>query len=212
MEEQENDLYFCETEEKEVEIFQRFVTPHYQPSPTPVAMAVGAIMPTERSVIKVYHKRQFGIPLANTRVASTNIDSMPPSMTLSPRFQYDYSLFGMQGNAKMNFCYAKTLAEFDRCNDKFDLIYIRNPDLYAAGEWEDIFTKALEWTNPRGGVTITLIREEDRRKFKGLLEKLKDQFNIEPVFAGETNMSINPNPNSSVENFQHTMGVFKPKA
>jgi len=207
--EQEESLYFSQTEEIDVRIFQNFLTPHYQPSERPIAMAVGAILPTEKSVIKVYHQRQFGIPIRNTRVAMTNNEEMPPSMESNPRFQYDHSSFGLQGDAKMSYCYMAALGAFDRFDRRFDLVYIRNPDLCNCPEWALVFVRALEWTTSEGGVAVTLIRQTDVDKFRGLLGILKDQFDIVPIFSGETH--ICPESEHNLSNDQHTIGVFKPK-
>jgi hypothetical protein len=206
---QEDGLYFYENEETDVEIFQKFVTPHYKPCKKPIAMAVGALLPTERSVIKVYNQRQFGIPAIDTRVAMANIDEMPPSMKSNPRFQYDHSSFGIQGDARMSHCYMDALHAFNGFERNFDLVYIRNPDFVGGRDWSYIFGRALEWTAPDGGVVVTLVRENDVRKYEDILISLKNRSNITPVFSGET--GIGGTQGFFEENFQHTIGIFKPR-
>lgn len=202
------EIYFYESEANEVEAFRKFITPHYQPCSKPIAMAVGALLPTERSVIKAYNLRQFGIPLENTRVAMANIDPMPPSMRSNPRCQYDFSAHSIEGDARLSYCYMSAFSAFDRLDRKFDFVYIRNPDLLGYADWDHIFARALEWTDPDGGVVATLIRNTDVRKYESLLQTLKGEFGIEPCFSGET--GVESDPNSFCDNHQHTLGVFKP--
>jgi len=203
----EDDLYFWDNEEKDVQAFQRFVTPYYHPCNKPVAMAVGALMPTERSAIKVYHKRQFGIPIEDTRVAACNIHEAPPSMSISKRFKYDSECFGCVGNAITNYPYEKTLAELNQGKRRFDLVYIRNPDFIRNMDWAYVFKKALEWTTSKGGVVVTLVRREDVRKYQNLLTLLQG-LDVTPVFSGETGIpSFEHLPD---DDFHNTMGVFKP--
>jgi len=209
--EQEDDLYFYENEEKDVEIFQKLVTPHYTPCNNPLAMAVGATMPTEKSAIKIYNKRQFGIPLENTRVAMTNINKMPPGRDI-PRFQYDHSSFGLMGDARLSTCYMNALDAFNGFERNFDLVYIINPDLIDNSKWLYVFARALECTASEGGVTVTLIREKDVQKYDNLLSLLKREFNIEPIFSGKTNICVNRGYSCFSEDFHHTIGIFKPRS
>jgi hypothetical protein len=167
-------------------------------------------MPSEKSVIKLYNFLQFGIPVEKTKVAACNIDEMPPSMETLERFRYDHGSFGrFHGDAKTSYPFMSALGAFDGFERKFDLTYIRNPDFIR--DWEYVFREALEWTASDGGVMVTLVRENDVRKYQGLLSALKNQFNIEPVFSGETGISCSKsNLDIFSENFHHTIGIFKP--
>jgi hypothetical protein len=200
-----DDLYFTENEETDVKIFQQFVTPHYNPSNEPIAMGVGVLMPTERSAIKVYNLKQFGIPLENTRVAGCNKSGMPPSMQTIERFKYDHFSDGFHGDARTPFPFMKALHALNK--DKFDLVYIRNPDLFDVSDWGSIFYRAFEWTASSGAL-VTLIRSGDVRKYATLLDHLKENFSIEPVFSGETGIR-DSRIDISEEDSHHTVGVFK---
>jgi hypothetical protein len=205
-----DELYFYEQEETEVKIFQKFVTPHYKPYEEPVAMAVGAILPTEKSVIKAYNSLQFGIPIKKTKVAACNIHDMPPSMKTLERFRYDHGCFNQyQGDARSDYPFMSSLGLFERFDRRFDLIYIRNPDFVSLESWAHIFCRALEWTASDGGAVVTLVRQTDVKKYETLLDILKQDFSIEPKFSGETGISCGETYPFN-ENFQHTIGIFNP--
>ena len=115
----------------------------------------------------------------------------------------------MNGDARMNYCYMDALSKFKQVNHKFDLIYIRNPDLIPWNNWEDVFSRALEWTAKDGGSVITLIRENDIKKYNGMLNILDNKFGITPVFSGETGICTKDLRGMFSENHQHTIGIFK---
>jgi hypothetical protein len=65
--------------------------------------------------------------------------------------------------------------------------------------------RAMEFTRRQGSV-VTIIKEEDVRKYEGLLRGLKSKYGIEPIISEKT-MVENDLTRS---NFHHTIGVFKP--
>jgi hypothetical protein len=206
----EANLYIGSIEEKDIEIFQKFVTPHYRPCKNPISMAVGAISSTERDVIKTYHQRQFGISTKQTMVASTNRNPKDPIYDKYPELHYDHESFGLDGDARMSHCYMGALNQFNQFDRNFDLVYIRNPDLLSQNNWEYIFKRALEWTAKDGGAVATLIRKNDIAKYNRLLNRLDNEFGIIPVFSGETKICTKNKWEIFSENHQHTIGIFKP--
>jgi len=204
-------LYYTAMAEPDPEILSKFVTPHYAPCDNPVAMAVGTISPSEKGTIKMYHQKQFGIPIVKTRVASTNIGPETPGVVSTSRWRYDHSSFGLLGDARMDYCYITALSDINGFHRKFDMIYIRNPDLIGE-DWDYVFARAMEYVEKDGGVAVTLIRKYDTKKYGGLLDRLKSKFNMEPVFSSKTGISLDEGKYAEVynEDFHHTIGIFKP--
>ena len=91
-------------------IFKKFVAPHYNPSDEPVAICVGATSPDEGTVLKEFHKQEYG---KDVKIAACNIRDSPGPLfyRLNP---YDYLMFNIfQGDARTSYPYLSALEEFN---------------------------------------------------------------------------------------------------
>lgn len=183
----------------DLKIFEKFVTPHYTPSPKPIAMCVGASSINEGRILKAFHGSKFGLDL---KVAACNT---LPFERRDPK-SYDFEIYDqVLGDAKMSFPYDFATAEMNLEPRGFDMIYIRNPALVEMDYDQFIFERALLHVAPKTGVVVTLIRQGDVEKYLDLLSRLSYN-KITPVFSGKTGIKLDC---PGLEDFTYTIGIFK---
>lgn len=198
----EEDLY--RAEDVDLKIFDKFVTPHYKPSESPLCMCVGASCVHEGRMLREYHHKTFGNN-GSIRIAACNIGSYCPGLTT----EYDLEIYDpLRGDATTNFPYHMAMGTLSpNTSSDFDLVYIRNPDLEETIKWHTIFHRALDNIEPTG-VVVTLIRETDLPNYRELLSHLEND-GINPVVSSQTGFSWGKEDSLFGENFVHTIGVFK---
>jgi hypothetical protein len=197
------------SEELDLYLFETIVKPYYSPSAKPLSMVVGALGEKAARVLKQFHKTAYGIPFENNKVIACNKKNLPGAPFMC---DYDNVLSGeMRGDAALEFTWAAPFLEMEEEFRKYDISFVRNPDLVDTGNWGNVFSRALEYTRPEGAL-VTIVREYDAQRYSNLL-KFLGEFDIQPVYSGLTGI-INDRPERALlgsNNFHHTIGIFKPR-
>ncbi len=189
-------------DELDLEVLCRHVPAHYQPTPRPIVMCVGALFDVEAATLRQFHHDAYHIPPHDTIVAACNTTDTPVSARSADGF--DYAQFGwMNGDARRDLTWMGPLMKTKRV--AYDLSSIRNPDLVRTHEWADVFGKALIWTLP-SGVVITQIKSHDAHLYTRLLAEIEARYDVRPVFSGVTGVGDEDDP---FENDYHTIGIFQ---
>jgi hypothetical protein len=159
-------------EELDLRIFKKHVPKSYSPQESPVAMAVGAFSVKEGSVIRAFHKDQFGkgcrVFACNPRIVGRTED-------------YDYTLSGqMEGDARGDYAWDLPFLDLEIPLQPYDFVYIRNPDLIDIPKWGSVFRMGIERL-AETGILATIIRESDSTKYNRLKDHLNQRYQIVPM-------------------------------
>lgn len=163
----------------------------YKPRKNTYVMCVGG-MYGEKDVIKKFHHKNHKIN--NITVAACNI--LPIYFMHSAN--YDYRLSGKKGDASNSLMWDTAKNKLNIT--KFDLVYIRYPDLFETSNWEQVLELSLKNITKQGAVFM-LIREVDLEKLNRFLKNIKHK----PVIKKKTNISFFGKQSS----IYHTVLVFK---
>ena len=175
------DLYVLET----------FLFKLYKPRSKNYVICIGG-MYGEHDLIKLFHKKNYNIK--SSIVSACNI--LP--IYLMHSINYDYRFGGFKGDASKELMWENAKKKLGI--KKFDLVYIRFPDLFERNNWEEVLNKSLD-NITKDGAVFMLIRKADLTKLNRFLKNIKHK----PKLIKKTNSTF-LNRQSKIF---HTVIVFK---
>ncbi len=140
----------------------------YKPRKRCHVMAVGGMF-GEKDLLKTFHMKNYDT--AVVKVGSCNL--LPSYMLYS--LDYDFWLTGKKGDASKKSTW--NAAKKNLGIDKFDLVYIRFPDIFKRNNWETVVKNARLNITKKGAVFM-LVRQQDEQKLDSLIKKQKPFLDI----------------------------------
>ncbi len=163
----------------------------YKPRKNVFVMAVGG-MYGEKDVIKLYHQKNHKIK--HIKVAACNI--LPIYFMNSAN--YDLRLSGKSGDASKELTWRAATLKLN--TKKFDLVYMRFPDLFKSNNWESALDYSLKYLTKNGRVFM-LVRKVDLKKLERFLNTIKHK----PILKKKTGIKFLGRQSS----IYHTVVVFR---
>lgn len=201
------DNQFHNIEQVDLLTLEKILPQFYKPTDSPCCMCVGVLMLHEARLMKYFHHNVYGAPVESTKVAGVSNRNLPESPLLDV---YDYKQFHeLFGDARQDPTWAFSLNELCQDREKYDLAYIRNPELFSSTIRDHVlmFARALTWTSTQGAV-VTMIRETDSNNYEIFLRELQQATGVKPVFSEKIDLAGIKSLHGRM--FHGEIGIFKP--
>ena len=182
--------FYLSVQKIDLWILEKFLK-NYKPRKKTFVMAVGG-MYGERELLKIYHEKNFNVK--DVKIAACNI--LPIYFMNSAN--YDFRITGKKGDASKEFMWQ--LANQELGTKKYDLVYIRFPDLFKVNNWENVLELSLKYLTKDGRIFM-MMRKVDLRK----LDRFLNSVEYKPVLKKKTGVTFFGRQSS----IYHTVVVFR---